>query len=116
MTYPLAFRKKVFEIKDKESLSYEQTSERFGIGKSSLVRWHKSLEPKAAKNRPSIKLDMQELQKEIEATPDAYQHEIAVKLSVSQSCIHYALKRLDMRFKKRRLSIQKLSRKSKKSL
>ena len=69
MTYPLAFRKKVFEIKDKESLSYEQTSERFGIGKSSLVRWHKSLEPKAAKNRPSIKLDMQELQKEIEAIP-----------------------------------------------
>ena len=116
MTYPLAFRKKVFEVKEKNRLSYEQTSELFGIGKSSLVRWHKSLEPKASKKRPSIKIDMQKLQKEIEATPDAYQHEIAVKLSVSQSCIHYALKRLGVSFKKRRLSIQKLIRKSKKSL
>ena len=35
MTYPLAFRKKVFEIKTKENLSYEETAERFGIGKSS---------------------------------------------------------------------------------
>ena len=47
--------------------------------------WHRSLEPKVTKNRPSIKLDMQVLQKEIKANQDSYQREIAAKLSVSQA-------------------------------
>ena len=52
-------RKKVFKIKAKEDLSYEETLERFGIVKSSLVCCHRSLEPKVTKNCPPIKLDMQ---------------------------------------------------------
>ena len=116
MTYPLVFRKKIFKINDKKNLTYAQISERFSVGKSSLVRWHNNLEPTVTKNRPAIKLDMQALQREIEANSDAYQHKIAAKLSVSQSFIHDALKRLSMSFKKRPLSTQKLSQKSKKSL
>ena len=76
--------------------------------------WLQSLVQKTTKNRTDIKLDMQALQTEIEATPDAYQHEIARKLSVSQSCIHYALKRLEMSLKKRPLNTQKPIQRNKK--
>ena len=108
MTYPLEFRKKVMEVKAKHGLTYQQTAERFFIGKDTLTRWHKCLEPKANKNRPAIKLDIIELQKDVKQYPDAYQYERAERLNVSSSCIFYALKRMKISFKKRHLPTQKL--------
>ena len=58
MTYPLEFREKVMEVKSKYGLTYQQAAERFCMGKDTLTRWHKCLEPKQSKDRPSIKLDI----------------------------------------------------------
>ena len=45
MTYPLKFRQKVFVVKDKFHLTFEQTSERFDIPIRTLFRWQNKLEP-----------------------------------------------------------------------
>ena len=100
MTYPLAFRKKVLFIKTKEGLTYKETASRFYIGIDTLVRWNQNLEPKLTKNRPCLKIDMDELQEKIGESPDIYQHELAEKFTVSQSAIHYALSRLKISNKK----------------
>ena len=109
MTYPLEFRKKVMEVKSKYGLTYQQTAERFCMGKDTLTRWHKCLEPKQSKDRPSIKLDILKLQQDVEKYPDAYQYERAERLNVSNSCIYYALKRMKISFKKRHFPTQKLT-------
>ena len=107
MTYPIEFRKKVMEVKAKYSLTYQETAERFCIGKDTLTRWHKCLEPKQTKERPSIKLNPSKLEQDIQQYPDAYQYERAERLNVSSSCIFYALKRMNMSFKKRHSPTQK---------
>lgn len=101
MTYPLKFRQKVLEVKKQCGLTYDETAKRFCIGKDSLVRWKNNIEPKTTKNRPSLKIDMEKLKKDVEEHPDGYLHERAERLSVSKSGIHCALQRLGMSFKKR---------------
>ena len=41
MTYSIDFRKKVFEIKEKEKMSFELVSKRFGVGKNTVLVWSK---------------------------------------------------------------------------
>ena len=55
MTYSLDFRQKVFEQKAKHNLTFEQASERFGIGIATLFRWQKKLIPCVMRNKPSTK-------------------------------------------------------------
>ena len=100
MTYPLEFRKKVMEVKAKHGLTYQQTANRFCIGKNAIIRWHRCLEPKHCKDRPSIKLDILKLQHDVEHYPDACQYERAERLNVSSSCVFYALRRIKISFKK----------------
>jgi len=38
MTYSVDFRKKVFEIKARDGLTYDETAKRFGLDKITLVR------------------------------------------------------------------------------
>ncbi|MDE1465649.1 helix-turn-helix domain-containing protein [Spartinivicinus poritis] len=45
MTYSLDFRQHVFKYKEKEGLTFEQTSEHFDIGLRTLFRWQNNLEP-----------------------------------------------------------------------
>ena len=114
MTYPLKFRQKVLSVKEQYSLTYEETAKRFCIGKDSLTRWKNNIEPKATKNRPSIRVDMEKLKKDIEEYPDGYMYERAQRLSVSKSGIYFALRRLGMSFKKRPSDTQRqISRNSK---
>ena len=44
---------------------------------------------------------MQKLSEDVEDFPDAYQRERAERLGVSKSAIYYALKRLNITFKKK---------------
>lgn len=104
MSYSLDFRKQVFKIKDQEDLTYQQTSERFGINIRTLFRWKNRLEPKVKRDKPSTKIDMKALVKDVEDYPDAYQHERAKKFGVSQSAIFYALQRLKISNKKNAIS------------
>jgi transposase len=48
-TYSKDFRKRVFEIKEKENLTYQGTSERFGTNIRSLFRWKKTIPAKDPK-------------------------------------------------------------------
>lgn len=88
-------------VKEREGLSYAETAKRFAIGKDTLTRWHRCLEPKKGKDRPAIKIDIQALKKDIERHPDHYHYERAQKFGVSASGIRYAIARLGMTHKKR---------------
>ena len=105
--YSLDFRKQVFKIQKQEKLTFEQTSERFGIALRTLFNWHKNLEPKPTKERPAIKIDMERLKKHVEEYPDAYQYERAKAFKVSPWAILKALRRLGKTVKKNSHSSQK---------
>lgn len=112
MTYALSFRQKVFSIKASEGLTYEETAKRFGIGKTTLVRWRQRLKPLMKRDKPATKVDMNVLKQDIENHPDSYQYERAERLKVSQSGICYALKRLGVTYKKNSTAPSSESRKT----
>jgi transposase len=91
----------------KENLTCDETSKRFGIGINSVVRWSKKLEPQRTRNKPATKINMEELKRDIKSYPDAYQYERAQRLNVSTNCVHFALKRLHVTYKKKASVIQK---------
>ena len=100
MTYSLDFRQKVFELKEKKGLTFEETSEHFAISIRTLFRWQSKLEPCTTRNKPASKLDMDALANDVETFPDDYQWERGERLGVRQSTIHYALVRLGISYKK----------------
>jgi len=100
MTYSLDFRTKVFRIKEKKGLTFEQVSDHFDISIRTLFRWQKKLEPTMTRNKPATKINMDRLEKDIERHPDDYQWEPGKRLGVTQSAIHYALQRLGVSYKK----------------
>ena len=104
MAYSLEFRKQVFKIKQKEKLTFEQTSDRFSIPIRTLFRWQHRIEPRKIRNKPATKVDMDLLAKDVKDNPDLYQYERAKKFGVSQSAIFYALKRLKISYKKNAIS------------
>lgn len=100
MGYSLDFRRHVFKIKQKEGLTFQQASDRFGIPIRTLFRWKNRMEPKNKRNKPSTKIDMEALCKDVKDNPDDFQYERAKRFGVSQSAIYYALKRLNISYKK----------------
>jgi hypothetical protein len=112
MAYSKDFREQVEKVRREEDLSYREVAKRFGISLSSVVRWQEKPEPQKTRNKPTIKIDMEELKQDIEAHPDAFQQERADRLKVSKACIWYALKRLKVTYKKNTESSQGMSRKT----
>lgn len=100
MTYSVDFRKKVLQIREAEDLSIKAAAIRFGIGEASVMRWLVELEPKKTRNKPATKIDMDALKKDVEHYPDSYQYERAERLGASKSGIYWALKRLNITYKK----------------
>lgn len=100
MTYSIDFRRKVLDTRRMESLSLAKVAKRFGVGIATVVRWEKRIEAQQTRNKPATKIDMDALIQDIREHPDAYQHERAERLCVSASCIFYALRRLNVTFKK----------------
>jgi len=98
--YSLDFREKVFEVKKKENLTFEEVSERFHIGIATLFRWQKRIEPITKRNVSARKIDMKALQKDIERHPDAYHWERAEKFGVTACGIGKAIRRLGTTYKK----------------
>ena len=49
------FRKHVFKIKERDALSFEALSVRFGISVRTLFRWKNRLEPKTTRNKTATK-------------------------------------------------------------
>ena len=52
MIYSLDFRKKVFSVKEKHQLTFEQTSQRSDVPIRTLFRWKHKLEPQTSRNKP----------------------------------------------------------------
>ena len=100
MAYSLDFRKHVFKVKEEEKLTIAETAERFKISIASIVRWNNKLEPQTTRQKPPTKIDTEALKQDIQDFPDAYQHERAERLGVSQMGICHALKRLKITYKK----------------
>jgi len=105
MTYPLKFRQKVFAVKEKNGLTYEQTSERFDVSIRTLFRWELNLEPKKTRNRAS-KIDMTLLEEDLLEYSDDYLWERAKRFNVAKSTMFYAIKRLGITCKKNTKSSQ----------
>ena len=112
MTYSIDFRRKVLEVKKKEGLTFEETSKRFCVGKNSIFLWSKNLEPIEKRNTKPRRIDLDALKKDIKDHPDAYQHERAQRLGVSEHCIFWNLKKLNITYKKNPLSPQRRRRKA----
>ena len=100
MTYSLDFRKKVLAVKDKEKLSFDRISERFGISRAAIFRWTKNIEPQKNRDRKSTKINMEVLRQDIELYPDSYCYERAARLGVSSTGIRKAKRRLGVTYKK----------------
>ena len=100
MTYSIDFRRHVLSIRTKEGLSYIETSERFAIGIASVVRWNKTLAPKATRENRPRKIDLGALARDVEDHPDAYQYERASRFSVTPKAIWQALRKLGVTYKK----------------
>lgn len=106
MAYSIDFRKKVLETREKEKLSFMEIAVRFGVGKTTVVRWTQRLEAKKTRNRPPSKINMDALKIDIEAYPDAFQYERAERFGVSRTGIKHALRRLGVTYKKNSKSSQ----------
>ena len=100
MTYPLEYRQKIIETQNKKDLTFQETSELFGISIRTLFRWHNRVEPCKTRRPYTQKIDLEVLRKDVELYPDDYQRERAVRLGVSQNAICNALKRLNITYKK----------------
>ena len=98
--HSLDFRKRVFVIKEKENLTFAQTSKRFGVGMRTLFSWQKRIEPKTTRNKPATKIDMKALRKDVRQHPDRFQWERAQDYNVSAWAIGKALCRLNISLKK----------------
>lgn len=112
MTYSLDFRLHILAVKKKKNLSFAETAERFSVGIASIVRWSKKPAPQTTRNKPPVKINMDALQADILQYPDAYQYERAERLSVSPTGIWYALKRLNVTYKKNSQTSQSGSRRT----
>lgn len=112
MCYTIDFRKKVLSVREKENLTFKQTAVRFDIGIASITRWLKKIEPCKTRNKPAVKINMEDLKIDIKQYPDAYQFERAKRLNVSTSCIFFALKRLGVSYKKNSASSEGRRRKT----
>ena len=71
------------------------------VGINRVVRWSKQLESKKTRNKPATKIDREALKRDVERYPDAYQYEGAEGLGVRGNCVHFALKRLNITYKKK---------------
>ena len=63
MAYSIGFRRKILEIKEDEKLSLDDGSKRFKVGRATIFRWTKRIEPKLTRNKPAQKLTWKNLKR-----------------------------------------------------
>ncbi|WP_416430794.1 IS630 transposase-related protein [Piscirickettsia salmonis] len=62
MGYPVEFRRKVFKLKEKKGLTYEEVSELFGVSMRTLFRWNTRIEIKKKAPKPRA-INLEELKR-----------------------------------------------------
>ena len=118
MAYDERFRRKAVEYKD-GGHTFVQLKKVFGITSRSYYEWKQNKEqsglyvlPKEGKATRKRKIDLDELQKVMDETPDLFLKEIAEKFNCSITAVHKRLKRLKITHKKRHLPTRKNLKKS----
>jgi transposase len=101
MAYSRDFREKVLLIKEQDKLSFNKVAKRFDVGKASVIIWSNRIEVQKTRNKPTTKIDMERLKRDVQMHPDAYQYERAERFGVSQTFITAALRRLGITRKKK---------------
>ena len=99
MTDSLDMRQRILKIRQEEGLSMAKVAKRFGVSVVSVMRWFQNIHAIKKRHR-SGRINREALKFDVEEYPDAYQFERAERLGVSEFCIWYALKKLNITYKK----------------
>jgi transposase len=97
------------KVRKEEGESVRELAKRFKIGTTTLSRWMKRIEPIKKRNKPSIKINLSALAKDVKRYPDAYQRERAQRFGVSKFGIYWALKKLGVTYKKNPFGTRRLT-------
>jgi hypothetical protein len=100
MTYSLDFRVKVLSVREAENLTISDVSTRFGVGIATVVRWLRRIEPCRTRIKPTSKINMIDLVRDVREHPDSYLFERAIRFGVSGQGIAHALRRMNITVKK----------------
>ena len=116
MSYPLIMRERVLEAMRKGSTK-KTLNEMFGLGNNTIKGWEDLLrETGSLENRPldrkPRKIDLDELRSYCEENPFATHVEAGVHFGCSERVVRYAKKILGITRKKKRLVIQKETKKN----
>ena len=101
MTYSIDFRQRVIDLKSKKSLTDKKLANMFNVSSRTIIRWKKNILPCYRRNKPATKIDMDRLKENLKESPDLYHYERAKTFKVSKSAIGYAIKRLNITYKKK---------------
>lgn len=119
--YSNDLREKALSYYDRSGKSQEEVSEIFGVGLRTFASWVKLRKEGDYSRRPNQKqkathkIDDAQLKLYCEKNPEAYLHEIGEHFNVTNVAIFYALKRLNITRKKRRIYSQKETKKKERS-
>ncbi|MFV0293817.1 MAG: IS630 transposase-related protein, partial [Paracoccus sp. (in: a-proteobacteria)] len=100
MSHPIAFRRHVLRVRERDGLSFAEVADRFSAGISSVKCWSKRPEPKPYERRKDRRIDPLMLAQDVRDHPDAYQHERAARFGVTPKAIWQALRKLGVTYKK----------------
>lgn len=109
MAYSQDYRQMILD-KLNSGYSYRELAAEYGISRSTIQLWKKSIERKPYPKRTN-KINDELLRKDVEQFPDDFQRERAVRFNCSPRAIGVALKLLKITQKKRYLNTQKLNTK-----
>lgn len=114
MAHSLDFIKIAVAYKD-NGHTIKELEKEFGIHSKTYYRWKKNLtngyyENKQKSERKRL-IDKDSLRKAVAENPDAYLKELAELFDCSPQAIFYALKKLDITYKKKHSHIQKKEKK-----
>jgi transposase len=120
MAYSVDFREAAVAYKD-GGHTFAELKEVFKITNKTYDDWKKlyeetgSYEKRKVERKPK-KIDLSRLQKAIEEKPDAYLYELAEPFGCSEQAVFYALKKINITYKKRHSPTPKNPKKSARSI
>jgi putative transposase len=109
MSYSKDYKKRAVEYK-REGHTVSETREAFRMAESTLHQWEKEYDagfPEKPKRTCEKKINKEALRRAVEECPDSELSELAEPFGCTPQAIFYALKRMGITRKKRRLPIPK---------